>query len=378
MQLQLLTEREIVPYQVRPTESTKLPNSNIYGHQLTIVNDLRKDEFKQFWKQVSLSKKQTIMIVTEKELNMQIKESVYWFSLRYALENYSKLLTDRRTIEIFRNEVGFFLPPERISEDTMCEMIEYAAFYDKCVMPASPSKPSQLFSEFESEAFNLFHKEPEDLGIHYCILRFKMFLCWLFCNHMDKAFQMHKREEEADRAAALLLKEPADKEKKKTKKKKRGKKTATASATASATTSATTTTTTSTTTTTTDEQIKEQKSATSGRKPTKEEKINGTELLSSSKAPPSQQSLSSQKSLDPELAALPIPPPSPSLEAQRISRLLLGDGSEGATNDRRRGKPEASKLPFVSLRQLFLRKDPLEDILQNSVTKRNPGITKTV
>lgn len=387
VQLQLLTEREIVPYQIRVADSAKLPTSNIYGHQMRIVNDLRTDEFKQYWKQLSLSKKQAIVLVSEKELNMQIKESVYWFSLRYAMENYSKLVTDSRRIEISRNENGFYLPPEMITEEKMSEMINSAAMYDRCVMPGSASKPSQLFNELESEAFYSYQKKPEEIGIHYCIHRFKMFLYWLLCNHMDEAFQMHKKEEEADREAALLLREPVDKEKKKTKKKKRAKKAAAgtaAAATSSGTTSSVATLTTQSslqTQTTALEKPKEEKSATSGKDPSngenqKEEKAAKSASPSSSKTPLSSQSSSLQKNLEPDRTTLPPPSP-PSLEAQRISRLLLGDGSEGAANDRKRGKPEVSRSAFISLRQLLLRKDPLEEILRNSAAKRAPNVLKS-
>ncbi|CBK23539.2 uncharacterized protein [Blastocystis hominis] len=409
VQLQLLTEREIVPYQIRAADSAKFPMSNIYGHQMAIVNDLRTEEFKQYWKQLSLAKKQTITTVSEKELNMQIKESVYWFSLRYAMENYTKLFTDSRRIEIVRNESGFYLPPEMITEEKMSEMIDFAAMYDRCVMPGSASKPSQLFNELESEALYSYQKKPEEIGIHYCIHRFKMFLYWLLCNHMDEAFQMHKKEEEADREAALLLKEPVDKEKKKTKKKKRTKKataTATAATAATAATTATTATTataataaTAATTATTAtaatqtqtqtqtgavEKAKEEKSSTSGKNPSneknqKEEKIAKSDsIASSSKTSLSPQSSSLQKNLEPDPATLPVPPPPPpSLEAQRITRLMLGDGGEGATNDRKRRKPDVSRPAFISLRQLLLRKDPLEEILRNSVAKRSPNVLKT-
>ena len=386
VQLQLLTEREIVPYQIRAADSAKFPMSNIYGHQMAIVNDLRTEEFKQYWKQLSLAKKQTITTVSEKELNMQIKESVYWFSLRYAMENYTKLFTDSRRIEIVRNESGFYLPPEMITEEKMSEMIDFAAMYDRCVMPGSASKPSQLFNELESEALYSYQKKPEEIGIHYCIHRFKMFLYWLLCNHMDEAFQMHKKEEEADREAALLLKEPVDKEKKKTKKKKRTKKaTATAATAATAATTATTTTQTQTQTQTgAVEKAKEEKSSTSGKNPSneknqKEEKIAKSDsIASSSKTSLSPQSSSLQKNFEPDSATLPVPPPPPpSLEAQRITRLMLGDGGEGATNDRKRGKPDVSRPAFISLRQLLLRKDPLEEILRNSVAKRSPNVLKT-
>ena len=370
MQLQLLTEREIVPYQIRAADSAKLPMSNIYGHQMRIVNDLRTEEFKQYWKQLSLSKKQAIVMVSEKELNMQIKESVYWFSLRYAMES---------------------LPPEMITEEKMSEMIDFAAMYDRCVMPGSSSKPSQLFNELESEAFYSCQKKPEEIGIHYCIHRFKMFLYWLLCNHMDEAFQMHKKEEEADREAALLLKEPVDKEKKKTRKKKRNKKAAattatTTSGTSGATSSVTTPTIQSSiqTQTTAVEKPKEEKATISGKEPSneenqkKEEKMAKTASTSSSKTSLSSQSSSLQKNLEPDRTTLPIPPPSPpSLEAQRISRLLLGDGSEGAANDRKRGKPEVTRSAFISLRQLLLRKDPLEEILRNSAAKRTPNVPKS-
>ena len=391
VQLQLLTEREIVPYQIRAADSAKLPMSNIYGHQMRIVNDLRTEEFKQYWKQLSLSKKQAIVMVSEKELNMQIKESVYWFSLRYAMESYTKLFTDSRKIEISRNENGFYLPPEMITEEKMSEMIDFAAMYDRCVMPGSSSKPSQLFNELESEAFYSYQKKPEEIGIHYCIHRFKMFLYWLLCNHMDEAFQMHKKEEEADREAALLLKEPVDKEKKKTRKKKRNKKAAattatTTSGTSGATSSVTTPTIQSSiqTQTTAVEKPKEEKATIFGKEPSneenpkKEEKMAKTASTSSSKTSLSSQTSSLQKNLEPDRTTLPIPPPSPpSLEAQRISRLLLGDGSEGAANDRKRGKPEVTRSAFISLRQLLLRKDPLEEILRNSAAKRTPNVPKS-
>lgn len=389
LQLQLLTEREIVPYQIRIADSAKLPASNIYGHQMKIVNDLRTDEFKQYWKQLPLSKKQEILMVYERELFVQIKESVYWFSLRYAMENYTKIFTDSRKIEILQNELGFYLPPEMVTEEKMLEMIDFAAMYDRCVMPGSSSKPSQLFNELESEASYSYQKKPEEIGIHYCIYRFKMYLYWLLCNHMDEAFQMHKKEEEADREAALLLKEPVDKEKKKTRKKKRAKKAGTAAATTTATSGTTSSVTTPTTqssiqTQTTAVERPKEKSATSGKEPSneenqkKEEKVAKSASTSSSKTSLSSQSSSLQKNLDPDRTALPIPPPPPPpLEAQRISRLLLGDGSEGAANDRKRGKPEVSRSAFVSLRQLLLRKDPLEEILRNSAAKRTPNVLKS-
>ena len=297
---------------------------------MRIVNDLRTEEFKQYWKQLSLSKKQAIVMVSEKELNMQIKESVYWFSLRYAMESYTKLFTDSRRIEISRNENGFYLPPEMITEEKMSEMIDFAAMYDRCVMPGSSSKPSQLFNELESEAFYSYQKKPEEIGIHYCIHRFKMFLYWLLCNHMDEAFQMHKKEEEADREAALLLKEPVDKEKKKTRKKKRNKKAAattatTTSGTSGATSSVTTPTIQSSiqTQTTAVEKPKEEKATISGKEPSneenqkKEEKMAKTASTSSSKTSLSSQTSSLQKNLEPDRTTLPIPPPSPGNSSRR-------------------------------------------------------------
>ena len=367
-----------MPYQTRLADLKKLPMSNIYGHQMTVVNDLKTDEFRQYWKQLPASKKQAIVVVSEKELNMQIKESVYWFSLRYAMENYAKIFTDSRRIGISRNESGFYLPPEMITEEKMSQMIDFAAMYDRCVMPAFSSRPSQLFNELESDALSLCQKRPEEVGIHYCILRFKMFLYWLLCNHMDEAFQMHKKEEEADREAELLLQEPVNKEKKKTKKKKRAKKAATTPAAAQLQSQSPSQ---SPSQTSSKEPTKEEKATTSEKdsmkgEEKKEETINETASLPPSEAPPSP-SASLQNSLKPESTNTPTSPPSSSsLEAQRICRLLLGDGYEGTANSQKRGRPEVNKPAFISLHQLFLRKDPLEDIIRNSVSKRNSSMSK--
>ena len=95
-QIQLLSEREIVPYKVRFPDSVKLPASNIYGHQMAVVDDLKTADFEKFWTLLSNSEKQSILTVNEKEMNQQVKESVYWFSLRYALENYNELFSENR------------------------------------------------------------------------------------------------------------------------------------------------------------------------------------------------------------------------------------------------------------------------------------------
>ena len=372
-QIQLLSEREIVPYKVRFPDSVKLPASNIYGHQMAVVDDLKTADFEKFWTLLSNSEKQSILTVNEKEMNQQIKESVYWFSLRYALENYNELFSENRLIGLTRDTDSFFIPKELITDETLSRLIDYASTYDICMMPITPfSKQSQLFNEPENESMHVYQKSTEEMVVYYCILRFKMFLYWILCDHIDQAYQMHKKEEEANREAAILLKEAIDKEEK-----KRGKKKKKAKGKVEPLKPAN-----NTTQTRGENQTKESTEVNQGsqKKELKQVQLTKRESSSDQKLQTNKKETFTQdKKVEEKTSSVESSPDTESLrrktrrphllsaEALRVNRFLLGERrSDGIVVEKKREKEEVQKSEYLSLRRVFLRDDPMDKILQDA------------
>lgn len=221
LQQQFLTEREVTGYVLHPSAAQRQINSNIYGHGHRTTNNLQSTVFKQFWELLPDTDKHGILTMEFKDILCQARESIYWFVIRYVLLNWDTLIPAVNPLNVIREGSLFYIDVKKINQQTLSVIIDAASAYDTAIEP-SPSSSSSLFSEdlsCESSSF-------DDMLSTYCIERFRLFFYWLLCDRMDYAFQMHQKEEEADRVAASLLSEDisTNENGKRKKKKKRAKK----------------------------------------------------------------------------------------------------------------------------------------------------------
>ena len=370
LQQQFLAEREVTTYLLHPSAAQRQINSNIYGHHQQIVKDLQSTVFKQFWELLPESDKHGILTMEFKDILCQARESVYWFVIRYVLLNWNSLIPAVTSWNVIREGSLFYIDVSKINQETLSAIIEAASAYDTAVDPPSSSGSSALFCEdirYESSSFD------ETLS-SCCLERFRLFFCWLLCDRMDFAFQMHQKEEEADRVAASLLSEDisTNENGKKKKKKKRSKKKEVENPPPS---------------------LKEVKSGTD-QTPAKQVsiKVNSTQPSVDQGASKTINPISPEKAED---QPKPIPseplqsqPPSTDTpvmkkrvirpDIQRINRFLLGERREKPElpplPERKRAREIHETRPFVSLRQVLARPDPWA--LNDNESVRSPPLVE--
>lgn len=304
-----------------------------------------------------------------KDILCQARESVYWFVIRYVLLNWNSLIPAVPSWIIIREGSLFFIDVSKINKKTLSGIVEAASEYDTVVDPPTSYESSFLFCEeiqYESSSFD------ETLSA-CCLERFRLFFCWLLCDRMDYAFQMHQKEEEADRVAASLLSEDISTNEtgKKKKKKKRSKKKEVENPPTS---------------------LKEVKSVTD-QTPPKQVSVNVNPIQSSddqgaSKTiinPITPEKVEDQSKPVPSESLQPQPPSADTLETkkrvirpdiQRINRFLLGERREKPDlpprPERKRAREFHETRPFVSLRQVLARPDPWA--LTDNESIRSPPI----
>ena len=337
--------------------------SNVYGHCMRAANELKTEEFLTFWRCLSSVEKKAVLVLDLKDVSNQIKESVYWFVLRYVLVHWNLLEPNSDLKGITKKEDSFVISVGKNEKDMMNQIVSAASTYDYCVMPSRDDSPCHVFSEpFEYTPTSL-----DDQLFFLSTLRFKMFLLWMVCDQMDNAFQLKRREMEADRVAALFLNEDVEavKDAAKGKKKKR-------------------------------------KPKAKAKKENEEVKENEPEAKAANTAPaePEDQagkppSLSVLRNLTPREAMelvmeeVPsnlldlvdlncsieeseeiqeeseVPKEEVNLAMPRVNRFLVGEGREMVDSTVvERKKKESVEVPFVSLREVLERKTFIEEIYE--------------
>lgn len=220
-QLRVLNEREILPFIAHNNTQPPEERSCVYGHNMAAANELKTAEFKRFWEALPAVEKRALLAVDLKDVVSRIRESVYWFVLRYVLANWSYMEPNNDLKDITKKGDCFLINNGVETEEVINRIISGASTYDYCVTPSRDESPCHVFSE----PFEYTPTSVDDQLLFLTTLRFKMFLFWMVCDQMDSAYQMKRREAEADRVAALLLNEGIGTVKEtKTKKRKKNKK----------------------------------------------------------------------------------------------------------------------------------------------------------
>lgn len=384
MHLQFLLERNITPYILRPTPEQRRVSCNIYGHNQRTIIDLQSTTFKQFWELYPATEKQVILTVDVKDILSQARESVYWFVIRYVILHWDVFAPLTVSMGLTKNGTVFMIQESTINLPMLSTIITIASAYDTTVSPPAPSCASSLFCETLPEGTT-----DEDSLTAYCVERFRLFFYWLLCYRMSLAFQMHQREEEANRMAASLLNEDlgtAEASGKKKKRRRNKKKDVAApnaasveevsapkessvsakdssSVPAKESQSAKTIQSTSKSSQSTSKTIQStsKSSQTILPKPSPSTPAISPSLLQPANTPPAKSS--SQQ--------LPSPKPKKVRpDIQRITRFLLGERREKTDAvmlpDRKHSLSPDPETPFVSLRQVLQRNDPLTTLLENS------------
>ena len=408
MHLQFLLERNVTPYILRPTPEQRRVSCNIYGHNHRTVIDLQSTTFKQFWELYSTTEKQTILTIDVKDILSQARESVYWFVIRYVILHWDVFAPLTASMGLTKSGTAFVLQESTITLPMLSTIIAMASAYDTTVSPPAPSCASSLFCETLPEGTAV-----EDALIAYCMERFRLFFYWLLCYRMNFAFQMHQREEEANRMAASLLNEDlgtAEASGKKKKRRRNKKKDVTAAAPKSASVEEVSQALESQASSSKASQsasvkvpqsssklsqqasskLSQQASSKPSQAPSKSSQQTSSKSSQQTSSKSSQQtsSKSSQQtsskssqttpqpaatlpSKSPPSQQLPSPNPKKSRpDIQRITRFLLGERREKtdtfALPDRKHSLSPQPETSFVSLRQVLQRNDPLASLLENS------------
>ena len=374
MHLQFLLERNVTPYILRPTPEQRRVSCNIYGHNHRTIIDLQSTTFKQFWELYSTAEKQTILTIDVKDILSQARESVYWFVIRYVILHWDTFAPLTASMGLTKNGTVFVIEESTINLPMLSTIIAMASAYDTTVSPPAPSCSSSLFCETLPEG-----TADEDSLNAYCVERFRLFFYWLLCYRMNFAFQMHQREEEANRMAASLLNEDlgSTEASGKKKKRRRNKKKDVVAAPEPAS-------------------VEEVVVSKESQLPSsKGSQSTSSKVSQSTSSKPSQSTPSKPPQLTPSKPSQPTPPlpqtpntpatllskttpsqlPSPKPkksrpDIQRITRFLLGERREKtdtiALPDRKHSLSPEPETPFVSLRQVLQRNDPLASLLENS------------
>ena len=121
--------------------------SNVYGHCMRAANELKTEEFLTFWRCLSSVEKKAVLVLDLKDVSNQIKESVYWFVLRYVLVHWNLLEPNSDLKGITKKEDSFVISVGKNEKDMMNQIVSAASTYDYCVMPSRDDSPCHVFSE---------------------------------------------------------------------------------------------------------------------------------------------------------------------------------------------------------------------------------------
>ena len=354
LQQQFLIEREISTYLIHASPMQRIINGNVYGHHQRIVRDLQSNQFQQFWELLSERDKHGILTLENKDIMNQARESIYWFVIRYVMMNWNSLIPADNPWHVIREGSIFYIEVSKINKDLILSIIEAGSRYDYAIDPTPAPELSHVFCEeihYESSSFD------ETLNA-CCLERFRLYFCWLLCDRMEYAFQMHQKEEEANRMAASLLSEDisVNESGKKKKKKKRGKKKETEILTSSLN---------EVKSTPEPAPIKQLSVKTNSTQPSDDQgtkitvnSINPEKVDDSMPSVPSEPLQSQPSSIRNLVTRKPTVRP----DIQRINRFLLGERREKPDlpplPERKRAREVQETKPFVSLRQVLARPDP--------------------
>ena len=184
---------------------------------------MNDNEFKQFWELLSIKKKHIILSIPIKDVELQARESIYWFIFRYALQHWADLMLNTSVFGFERDAETISVSENRITNELLNRIITNASIYDKTMLPTL-SSPSNIFNESFTSSIPDNLSSPESRMQLFISERFYIFLSWLFCDNICREFKYHKDEEEANRAAAMVLNENLNEMENTTKSKKKKNK----------------------------------------------------------------------------------------------------------------------------------------------------------
>ena len=147
-----------------------------------------------------------ILSILIKDIEIQARESIYWFIFRYALQHWDDLMLNTSLLGIERDTETIFVNENKITNELLNSIITRASIYDTTMLPALLS-PSNIFNEPFTSSIPENLTIPENRMQLFISERFYIFLSWLFCDNICREFKYHKEEEEANRAAAMVLNE---------------------------------------------------------------------------------------------------------------------------------------------------------------------------